>query len=126
MVTGVQTCALPISLIIACPQGGQAIINALGSGAGRIACVQVLTSEERTPTAIGAARLEDVEGGAGDIMLDTETCSAYRERLTRHLAGWQSALAGRGAGLISCTAEDGFDVALHALLKNGLVDPRAG
>ncbi len=109
-----------------CPQGGQAIIHALGSGAGRIACVQVLTAEERAPTAIGAVRLEDVEGGAGDLMLDTEVCTAYRERLARHLAGWQAALAGRGAGLLSCTAEDGFDAALHCLLSNGLIDPRAG
>jgi uncharacterized protein (DUF58 family) len=109
-----------------CPQGGQAIIHALGSGAGRIACVHVLTSEERAPSTLGAVRLEDVEGGAGDLMLDDQACTAYRERLARHLAGWQTALVGRGAGLLSCTAEDGFDVALHGLLSNGLLDPRAG
>ncbi len=109
-----------------CPQGGQHVVSALGNGAGRIACIQFLTAEERTPEARGAARLEDVEGGAGDIILDETTCAAYRERLARHQAGWQSALAGRGAGLITCHVEDGFQAALQNMLSNGLVDPRAG
>jgi hypothetical protein len=88
--------------------------------------VQLLTSEERSPTAHGAVRLEDVEGGAGDILLDAQACEAYRERLARHQSSWLSALAGRGAGFITCHVEDGLQATLQQLLSNGLVDPRAG
>lgn len=109
-----------------CPGGGAQVVQALGSGAGRIALVQVLTAWERSPEAVGAARLEDLEGGAGDVVLDQATCDAYRERLARHQAGWQSALAGRGAGLVTCAVEDGFDHALTGMLQAGVLEPRSG
>lgn len=109
-----------------CPGGGTPVVQALGSGAGRIALVQVLTSGECSPMAIGAVRLEDLEGGAGDVVLDDATCAAYRERLGRHQAGWQSALAGRGAGLVTCMVEDGFERALTSLLQAGMLEPRSG
>jgi uncharacterized protein (DUF58 family) len=109
-----------------CPAGGGAVVRALGQDAGRIALIQVLTAAERAPTARGAARLEDVEGGAADLVLDDATCAAYRERLARHQAGWQEALAGRGAGLVTCAAEDGLDGALRALLAAGVLEPRVG
>ena len=109
-----------------CPGGGAPVVQSLGSGAGRIALVQVLTAGERSPDPVGAVRLEDLEGGAGDVMLDEATCTAYRERLARHQAGWQSALAGRGAGLVTCAVEDGFDHALTAMLQAGVLEPRSG
>lgn len=109
-----------------CPGGGAPVVQSLGSGAGRIALVQVLSAWERSPDAIGAVRLEDLEGGAGDVVLDEATCAAYRERLARHQAGWQSALAGRGAGLVTCAVEDGFDRALTAMLQAGVLEPRSG
>ena len=102
------------------------MVQALGSGSGRIALVQVLTRGEGAPEAIGPVRLEDVEGGAGDVVLDETTCAAYRERLARHQAGWQSALAGRGAGLVTCVVDDGIDAALTAMLQAGLLEPRSG
>ncbi len=109
-----------------CPGGGANVVQALGAGAGRIALVQVLTATERSPEALGAARLEDLEGGAGDVVLDEATCAAYRDRLARHQAGWQSALAGRGAGLVTCAVEDGFERALTTLLQAGVLEPRSG
>lgn len=109
-----------------CPGGGAPVVQALGSGAGRIALVQVLTRTEGSPEAVGPVRLEDVEGGAGDVVLDEATCAAYRERLGRHQAGWQSALAGRGAGVVTCVVEDGIDAALTAMLQAGLLEPRSG
>ena len=109
-----------------CPGGGAPVIQSLGSGAGRIALVQVLTAWERSPDAVGAARLEDLEGGAGDVLLDEATCAGYRERLARHQAGWQSALAGRGAGLVTCAVEDGWDRTLTSMLQAGVLEPRSG
>jgi uncharacterized protein (DUF58 family) len=109
-----------------CPGGGAPVVQALGSGAGRIALVQVLTAAERSPEPLGAARLEDLEGGAGDVLLDVATCDAYRERLARHQAGWQAALSGRGAGLVTCVVEDGFERALATLLQAGVLEPRNG
>lgn len=109
-----------------CPEGGAAVVQALGAGAGRIALVQVLTREECSPSTLGAVRLEDLEGGAGDVVLDEATCAAYRERLARHHSGWQAALSGRGAGMVSCLAEDGFDLALATMLAAGVLEPRSG
>jgi hypothetical protein len=109
-----------------CPGGGAPVVQAFGAGAGRIALVQVLTAEERSPAPSGPVRLEDLEGGAGDVVLDQATCLAYRERLARHQAGWQSALAGRGAGLVTCQVEDGFDAALKGMLAAGVLEPRNG
>ncbi len=109
-----------------CPGGGAAVVQALGSGAGRIALIQVLTREECSPPAVGAARLVDLEGSSGDVVLDEATCAAYRERLARHQSGWQSALSGRGAGLVTCTVEDGLERALKAMLTAGILEPRSG
>jgi uncharacterized protein (DUF58 family) len=109
-----------------CAGGGPAAVQAFGAGAGRIALMQVLTRTELSPTPVGAVRLEDLEGGASDVMLDESACAAYRERLARHQAGWQSALAGRGAGAVLCLADDGFDAALTALVAGGVLEPRAG
>lgn len=109
-----------------CPGGGGEVVRGLGNGAGRICLIQVLTAAEREPAATGAARLEDVEGGAADLVLDDATCAAYRARLARHQAGWQAALAGRGAGLVTCAAEDGLEGALRGLLAAGVLEPRAG
>jgi len=109
-----------------CPGGGAPVVQSLGSGAGRIALVQVLTAWERSPETVGAVRLEDLEGGAGDVVLDAATCAAYRERLARHQASWQSALTGRGAGLVTCAVEDGLERALTTMLQAGVLEPRSG
>ena len=109
-----------------CPAGGAEVVRSLGNGAGRICLVQVLTAAEREPSVIGAARLEDVEGGAADLVLDDAACAAYRERLSRHQGGWQAALAGRGAGLVTCTVEEGLEGALRVLLAAGVLEPRSG
>jgi uncharacterized protein (DUF58 family) len=109
-----------------CPSGGAQAVRALGQGAGRICLVQVLTRDEREPPAAGAVRLRDVEGGESDVLLDAAACAAYRLRLARHQGEWQAALAGRGAGLVTCAAEDGLEPALRALLAAGVVEARAG
>jgi uncharacterized protein (DUF58 family) len=104
-----------------CPGGGAAAVRALGAGAGRIALLQVLTREELAPRELGAVRLEDVEGGDADVVLDADTISAYRQRLSRHQAQWHAALAGRGSGCVTVCADDGFDAALRALVSAGVL-----
>lgn len=107
-------------------EGGAAVVRALGAGAGRIALVQVLTRTELAPEPLGAVRLEDVEGGVVDLVHDHTAVAAYRDRLARHQAGWQAALAGRGAGVVTCVVEDGLDAAVDLLLRAGLLAVRAG
>jgi hypothetical protein len=111
-----------------CPSGANAVVRALGSGAGRICLVQILRREECTPTPLGAVRLIDIEGfggGAADIVHDEATCEKYRQRFMRHQGEWQAALSGRGAGLVTCIVEEGFDAALKRLLDRGLVEVKA-
>lgn len=103
------------------PAGGPAVVRRLGAGAGRIALIQVLAREELAPPLDGPGRLEDVEGGASDLVRDAATIAAYKERLARHQAGWAAALAGRGAGVITLAVEDGWRPAIKALLRAGLV-----
>ena len=104
-----------------CPEGGPAVIRRLGAGAGRISLIQVLSREELIPPADGPGRLEDVEGGFTDLHRDATVIASYRERLARHQAGWASALAGRGAGVVTVAVEDGWRPAIRALLRAGLV-----
>lgn len=106
-----------------CPGGGADVVRRLGRGAGRICLVQVLCRAELEPSPLGAVRLEDLEGGALDLIHDQSTCAAYRERFVRHQAQWQAALAGRGAGLVTCLVEDGFVGALPVLLRAGVIEP---
>lgn len=106
------------------PEGGAALVRQLGAAAGRLCLLQVLVRDERAPQPLGAVRLEDVEGGALDLVHDDAVCSAYRERLARHQAGWQAALTGRGAGLIVCAVEDGVAASVTALVKAGVVEAR--
>lgn len=108
------------------PAGGAAVIRRLGAGAGRICLVQIMTPEELAPTAHGAARLEDVEGGVADLVMDEDTITAYRERLSRHQDGWRAALAGRGAGMITLRSDEGFASAVRRLVAVGVVEPRSG
>jgi uncharacterized protein (DUF58 family) len=105
-----------------CPSGGAAVVRSFGAGAGRLCLVQVLCREECAPAPLGAVRLEDVEGGASDLIHDEAACQDYRSRFARHQQEWQQALAGRGAGLIPCAVEDGFQSALNALLTAGVVE----
>jgi uncharacterized protein (DUF58 family) len=106
------------------PEGGAALVRQLGNGSGRICLLLVMTRAERAPSPLGAVRLEDVEGGVLDLVHDEATCTAYRERLARHQAGWQAALSGRGAGVVDCTVENGLDGAIAALVKAGVAEAR--
>ena len=108
------------------PSGGAAVVRALGGGAGRIALIQVLGRAELAPEPLGAVRLTDVEGGTLDLVHDQATVAAYRERLARHQAGWQAALSARGAGIVTCVVEEGFDAAVDALSRAGVLTARAG
>lgn len=106
-----------------CPSGGRAVVRSLGREARSITLVQVMTRAEHEPEPLGAVRLEDVEGaGALDLVHDAAACAAYRERLARHQAGWEAALRGRGAGLVSCVVEDGVDAAVEAMVHAGLLE----
>ena len=105
--------------------GGAAVVRHLGAGAGRLCLLQVLTHHERNPAALGAVRLEDVEGGILDLVHDDSACNAYRERLARHQAGWQTALTGRGAGLIACAVEDGLDGSIAAMVTCSVLEARS-
>jgi uncharacterized protein (DUF58 family) len=107
------------------PSGAAAVLRRLAAGAGRICLVQVLSALELEPQPLGAVRLEDVEGGARDLVHDEPTCRAYRERLARHQRGWQEALSGRGAGLITCRVEDGLRAAVDRLIAAGLIEVAA-
>jgi uncharacterized protein (DUF58 family) len=111
-----------------CPAGGTAAVRTLGCNAGRLCLVQVLTRSEIAPTALGPVRLEDVEQASApiDIVHDDEVCASYRSRFARHQSEWQTALAGRGAGLVTCVVEDGFDAAVRALLDARVLEPRGG
>lgn len=103
------------------PGGGQAALRRLAAGAGRLCLIQVLTEDELDPQPSGPSRLDDCEGGSADLVADAEACAAYRARLSRHQDGWRSALAGRGAGLVACAVEEGWDAALRSLLTAGIV-----
>lgn len=109
-----------------CPGGAGPLLRRLGAAAGRICLVQVLARSELDPPEMGAVRLEDVEGGAEDLILDRDTCDAYRSRLARHQAGWSEALAGRGAGLVTVCADDGLPEAVRHLLSSGVVAVAGG
>ncbi len=106
-----------------CPDGAAAAVRRLGGEAGSLALVQVLTRTELDPTVHGAVRLVDVEGGEADIVADRALLDGYRQRLARLQEGWRQALHGRGAGLVTVVAEDGFDTALRSLVRSGLVLP---
>ncbi len=82
------------------------MIRRLGAGAGRICLLQVMTPDELAPSAIGAARLEDIEGGHAELVVDGAAVAAYRERLARHQDGWRAALSGRGAGVVTVRSDE--------------------
>lgn len=109
-----------------CPGGGAAVVRRLGAGAGRVCLLQILTPEELTPLAVGAARLEDREGGHLDLVLDAAAVTAYRARLQRHQDEWRAALAGRGAGLVGLRADESLAEAVRRLIAAGVVEHRAG
>lgn len=109
-----------------CAGGGAGVVRRLGAGAGQVSLVQILTPEELSPAAIGAARLEDREGGHADLVLDAATVTAYRARLQRHQDEWRAALAGRGAGVIGVRADEPLAEAVRRLLAAGVVESRAG
>jgi len=108
------------------PDGGVAAARRFGNGAGRLCLVQVLTGDETDPRPSGASRLEDGELGHLDQQVDEAACSAYRARLARHQDGWRAALSGRGAGVVSCAVERGFDAATRRLVEAGVVEVRHG
>ncbi len=108
-----------------CPGGGARVVKRLGRNAGSICLVQPLLESELDPKPLGAVRLEDVEGGALDLVHDELACRRYRERFTRHQEGWQRALQGRGAGLVTCVVEDGLEAAARSLVGAGLAEARA-
>lgn len=107
------------------PAGGASVLRRLGAGAGRVCLVQVLTAAELAPEPLGAVRLEDVEGGARDLVHDEVTVRAYHQRFARHQRGWQESLSGRGAGLITCRVEDGLRAAVDRLIAAGVVEVSA-
>jgi uncharacterized protein (DUF58 family) len=104
-----------------CPDGPAAIVRRLGNDAGSLVLIQVLTRAELDPPAMGAVRLVDVEGGEADLVADTAAVAGYRARLGRLQAAWQSALRGRGAGLLTIAVEDGFESAVRRLVRGGLL-----
>jgi uncharacterized protein (DUF58 family) len=107
-----------------CPGGGATVVRRLADGAGRCCLLQILTAEELAPTATGAARLEDVEGGAADHVLDGATLTAYRVRFQRQQDAWRAALAGRGAGVVSLRSDEHFALIVRRLLAAGVVEVR--
>lgn len=109
-----------------CVGGGAGVVRRLGAGAGQVCLLQILTPEELSPAAIGAARLEDREGGYADLVLDAETVTAYRARLQRHQDEWRAALAGRGAGVVGLRSDEPFAEAVRRLLAAGVVESRGG
>jgi uncharacterized protein (DUF58 family) len=107
-----------------CREGPEPLARRLGRDAGSLCLVQVVTRAELDPQPVGGAELRDVEGGTADLVVDEGVCAAYRERLGRLQSAWSAVLAGRGCGRITVIAEDGFDAAVRALLRAGLVGPR--
>jgi uncharacterized protein (DUF58 family) len=105
-----------------CPVGGSAVVRRLGAGAGRLHLVQVLQQVELDPQAHGAVRLEDVEGGVSEQVVDAALRLAYRERLARHQEEWRAALAGRGVGVVAIRVEAGLEAAIRSLVASGLVE----
>ncbi len=106
-------------------EGGDQLVRKLGLGSGRISLIQVLTAEEREPSAWGNVRLIDVEGGEKNLNIDEEACQAYKKRFARLQATWVQALNGRGAGVISCDAEFDLATSIRSLLQAGVVTPGA-
>ena len=109
-----------------CVGGGAGVVRRLGAGAGQLCLLHILTAEELAPTAVGATRLEDREGGVVDLVLDAAAVAAYGVRLQRHHAQWQAALAGRGAGMIGLRSDEAFAEVVRRLLAAGVVETRAG
>ena len=105
------------------PGGGPALVARLGREAGQVSLIQILTPEEQNPAAWGPVILADVEGGEQEVVRDQALVTAYRERLARHLAGWDQALGGRGAGMMRCSTAEGLDGAVAAMTSAGLVHP---
>ncbi len=102
--------------------GGRRVADRLGRDAGRICLIQVLSRQEADPEPVGAVRFEDVEGGVLELVHDAECCATYRRRFDRHQEAWRQALAGRGAGVVTCMAEEGPRAALRALLAAGVCE----
>ena len=105
-----------------CPAGGSAVVRRLGAGAGRLHLVQVLQQVELDPQVQGAVRLEDLEGGVSEQVVDASMRMAYRERLARHQEEWRAALAGRGVGVIGVQVEAGLAAAIRRLVVGGLIE----
>ncbi|MCB9732606.1 MAG: DUF58 domain-containing protein [Deltaproteobacteria bacterium] len=103
------------------PEGAAALTRRLGREAGSLGVIEVLARVEREPRPLGPVRLEDVEGGARDLVLDERACAAYRHRYERHQAGLREALLGRGPGLVAVTVEEGLEGAARALVAAGVV-----
>ncbi|MFM2090499.1 MAG: hypothetical protein RLZZ127_988 [Planctomycetota bacterium] len=79
-----------------CPDGPEVWVRRLGDGAAALHLVQVLDDDERRPTARGRVRLDDVEGGHLEVVLDDDAIAAYLDRLERLRQAWRGALHGRG------------------------------
>ncbi len=69
-----------------------ALVERFARGAAHLILVQLLDAEDLEPSFIGGTRLTDAETGeAVDRTLTTADLERYHQRLTAHLALWQSA-----------------------------------
>jgi uncharacterized protein (DUF58 family) len=107
-----------------CPDGPGPWVRRLGEGAAALHLLQVLDPAEIDPPAQGRVRLEDVEGGTLDLVVDGPAVLAYRQRLDRLRQAWHGALHGRGR-VVDAPVGDPL-VAARGAVAAGLLAWRGG
>jgi uncharacterized protein (DUF58 family) len=108
------------------PEDPAKLLSRLGRGAASMCTVCIRTQAELAPSVLGPVLLEDVEGGQAELVLDEDACKLYQQRLERLDAACLQALAGRGAGFISVSAEEGLAGLSQSLLSSRLLETARG
>ncbi len=108
------------------PHDPRTLLAPLTSRAGALACVQVLSAEERSPQAGDALRLVDCENGESlDLVLDASVVAGYRNRLERLCSALEEECRRARAPFVSLDAATALEAhARGALLSAGLLAPR--
>jgi len=108
------------------PHEAPSLVRALGARAGALALVQVLGEGDREPPEGSALRLTDAEtGGTIDLVLDTRTVRAYRDRLARLTGALETECRRVGAAFVSVATSESLDsVCRDRLVPAGVLEPR--
>lgn len=85
----------------------QEVAAALAHGATTLTIVQILGSEDASPTTRGGTRIVDVESGEWrEVFVDATALELYRDALARHRALWDETARQTRATIVRCVAEE--------------------